>query len=103
MQTLLLGITVATAALTVAGADKKIVFVAGPPSHGPGAHEYRADSLLLKACLDKVPSVTSVVYSNGWPENPSVAFDGAATVVVSSDGGGGHPLLRDDRLKTIGD
>jgi len=83
--------------------EKKIVFIAGSPSHGPGEHEHRAGCLLLKACLDQVPGVSSVVYSNGWPQNPEEAFTGAATVVVYSDGGGGHPLLQDSRLKTIGD
>ncbi|MBE0539807.1 MAG: ThuA domain-containing protein [Verrucomicrobia bacterium] len=83
-------------------ADKKIVFVAGRPSHGPGDHEHRAGCLLLKSCLDKVPGVTSVVYTNGWPDDPSTAFDGAAAVVVYADGGGGHPFLQGDRLKTIG-
>jgi type 1 glutamine amidotransferase len=57
---------------------------------------------LLKACLDKVPGVSSEVYSNGWPQNPEAAFAGAATLVVYSDGGGGHPLFRDDRLRTVG-
>lgn len=83
-------------------ADKKIVFVAGRPSHGPGEHEHRAGCLLLKSCLDKVPGVTSVVYTNGWPDDPATAFDGAAAVVVYADGGGGHPFLQGDRLKTIG-
>lgn len=83
-------------------ADKKIVFVAGRPSHGPGEHEHRAGCLLLKSCLDEVPGVTSVVYTNGWPDDPATAFDGAAAVVVYADGGGGHPFLQGDRLKTIG-
>jgi len=85
-------------------ADKKIVFIAGRPSHPPGEHEHRAGCLLLKACLDKVNGVTSVVYSNGWPDDAAAAaaFDGAAAVVVYADGGGGHPLLQQDRLKTIG-
>lgn len=82
-------------------ADKKIVFLAGKPSHGPGQHEHRAGCLLLQSCLAKVPGVTSAVYSNGWPTDPK-AFDGAAAVVVYCDGGKGHPLLQEDRLKTIG-
>jgi type 1 glutamine amidotransferase len=82
-------------------ADKKIVLIAGSPSHGPGEHEHRAGCLLLKAGLDQVPGVTSVVYSNGWPDSTD-AFAGAAAIVVYSDGGGGHPLLQGDRLKTIG-
>ena len=82
-------------------AEKKVVFVAGPPSHGPGEHEHRAGCLLLKGCLDKVPGITSVVYSNGWPQDPK-AFDGAASIVLYMDGGGGHPALQDDRLQELG-
>src|SRR5205085_7766545 len=51
-------------------ADKKIVLVAGGPSHGKGEHEFRAGCLLLKSCLDKVRGMSSVVYSNGWPQDP---------------------------------
>jgi len=91
----------AVVALTTLGADKKIVFIAGPPSHGPGEHEHRAGCLLLKSCLDNLPGVTTVLYSNGWPGAPN-ALEGAATIVVYSDGAGGHPLLQPDRLKTIG-
>ena len=82
---------------------KKIVFIAGPPSHGPREHEHRAGCLLLKSCLDHCAGVTSVVYSNGWPQDPDAAFADAATIVVYSDGGGGHPLLQGERLNTIGD
>ncbi len=89
---------------TLLGAEvKKIVFLAGPPSHGPGEHEHRAGCLLLKSCLANAPGVTSEVYSNGWPQDPAAAFAGAATVVIYSDGGGGHPFLQDDHLKTIGE
>jgi len=86
------------------GDSKDVVFIAGPPSHGPGEHEHRAGCLLLKSCLDQLqlPGVTSTVYSNGWPSDPSTAFANAATIVVYSDGGGGHPLLRDSRLQQIG-
>ena len=83
-------------------ADKKIVFIAGAPSHGPGEHEHRAGCLLLKGCLDQIGGVTSVVFSNGWPDQSEAAFAGAATIVVYSDGGSGHPLLQEDRLRTIG-
>src|SRR5947207_13425329 len=50
-------------------AEKKIVLIAGKPSHGPGEHEFRAGSLLLNKCLNQVPGITSVVHSNGWPQN----------------------------------
>jgi type 1 glutamine amidotransferase len=88
--------------LSAVADEKKLVFIAGPPSHGPGQHEHRAGCLLLKSCLDSVPGVTSMVYSNGWPPNADEALKGAATVVVYSDGGAGHPLLQGDRLKQVG-
>jgi len=78
-----------------------IVFLAGKPSHRPGEHEHLAGCLLFQSCLDGLPGVTSVVYSNGWPAVEAGAFDGATAVVVYSDGGGRHPLLQGDRLETI--
>lgn len=95
-------VLVVVAASASAG-DKKIVFLAGSPSHGPGEHEHRAGCLLFKACLDRVAGVSSQVYSNGWPQDPAAAFGGAATIVLYSDGDGGHPLLQGDRLRTMGD
>jgi len=103
MNRTLLALTILAVTLAASAQDKKIVFLAGPPSHGPGEHEHRAGCLLLKSCLDKVPGVVSEVYSNGWPQNPEAAFAGVATLVVYSDGGGGHPLLRDDHLKAVGE
>jgi type 1 glutamine amidotransferase len=104
VKKIVIGLMLVSALFAVAAsaADKKIVFIAGPPSHGPGEHEHRAGCLLLKSCLDKVRGVTPVVYTNGWPDNPDAAFDGAAAVVIYADGGGGHPFLQADRLKTIG-
>ncbi len=85
-----------------AAADKKIVLIAGNPSHGPSEHEHRAGCLLLKQCLDKVPGLTSVVYSNGWPQD-ATAFDQADAILIYSDGGGGHPAIKPERLIVLGD
>jgi type 1 glutamine amidotransferase len=82
-------------------AGKKIVLVAGPPSHGPGDHEHRAGCLLLAKCLNQVPGIQTVVVSNGWPADVKV-FDGAAAIAIYSDGGEGHPFIQGDRLKAIG-
>ena len=100
MKRFLLALTVFAAALNSQGADTKIVFIAGPPSHGPAQHEHRAGCLLLKSCLDKVPGITSVVYSNGWPKDPQ-ALDGADGIVLYMDGGPGHPALQDDHLQKL--
>jgi hypothetical protein len=98
---LLLSGLLALASGVRAAEPSKIVFVAGPPSHGPGEHEHRAGCLLLQTCLKSVSDLTSEVYSNGWPADPQTAFRGASTIVLYSDGGGGHPFLQDDRLDTI--
>jgi type 1 glutamine amidotransferase len=73
---------------------KKIVFVAGRPSHGPGAHEHRAGCMLLADHLNRsgLP-VEAVVVTNGWPEDRSV-FDGASAVIIYADGGPHHPAMR---------
>jgi len=71
---------------------KKIVFVAGKPSHAPGDHEHRAGSMLLaKALNENMPGVEAVVTYYGWPEDNSI-FEGAAAVVIYCDGGGNHVL-----------
>lgn len=71
----------------------RIVFVAGNPSHGPGEHEHRAGCMLLAKELNEsgLPVVAEVV-TGGWPQDESV-FEGAAAVVMYSDGGGGHPAM----------
>jgi len=83
-------------------AGRKLVLIAGKPSHPPGMHEFRAGMLLLKKCLANVPGVTVTVYSNGWP-NVANAFDGADAVVIYADGGAGHPAIQRDHKKILGD
>lgn len=80
---------------------KKLVMVAGTPSHGPGDHEFNAGSILLKLCLASVPKLEVVLYTNGWPKDPQ-AFDGASGILLYMDGGDGHPALKENRLETLG-
>jgi type 1 glutamine amidotransferase len=86
--------TPATSKAEEAPVRKKIVFVAGKPSHGKGQHEHRAGCMLLADHLNKsgLP-VEAVVVDQGWPADNQV-FDGASAVVIYSDGGGGHPGIR---------
>ncbi len=79
---------------------KKIVLVAGTPSHGPGEHEFNAGVLLLKKCLDQVPGVEAVTYLNGWPKETN-AFAGADAIVLYMDGGDRHPAIQDDHLAQL--
>ena len=51
-----------------ATAAKRVVFVAGKPSHGYGAHEHNAGCMLLaKELQAAMPSITCDVHLNGWP------------------------------------
>jgi type 1 glutamine amidotransferase len=84
-------------------ADKKIVLLAGNPSHGPGEHEHNAGCLLLGKLLNQVPGVKAEVNLNGWPKDMKI-FDGADSVFIYCDGGGGHMAAQSpERLKFIGD
>lgn len=80
-----------------AAGEKKILLIAGKPSHGPGDHEFRAGCLLLKQCLDRVPGIQAEVHDMGWPKDES-AFDGVHAVLIYADGGDGHPAIQGDRL-----
>jgi len=99
---LLLVLGLAWPAFTGSAAEKKLVILAGRPSHPPGAHEFRAGCLLLQKCLAGVPGLTTLVWSNGWPQD-AAAFEGADAVVIYADGGGGHPGIQGERLKFLGD
>ena len=94
----------------VHAADKKIVLIAGKPSHGSGAHEHRAGCLLFQKCLAGFPGANVVVYDGGWPTkqvdgkavDDDAALDDAAAIVFYSDGGEKHPALVGDRLAVLG-
>ena len=71
---------------------KKIVFMAGVPSHGYGAHEHNAGcSLLARLLRESSSEIETVIYQNGWPDDPQ-AFEGADAVVMYCDGGERHPV-----------
>jgi hypothetical protein len=80
---------------------KKLVLIAGAPSHGPGAHEHRAGALLLQRCLRAVPDLEVRVHSGGWVADVQ-DLQGADAIVIYADGGNGHPILVDDRLEVLG-
>lgn len=89
------------AAVPGIGDRKKIVMVAGTPSHSPGEHEFNAGCLLLKKSLDQnAPQVVCTAYNGGWPVD-STAFDNADAVFLYSDGGGGHPAIQRDHLALL--
>eukprot|EP00903_Cladosiphon_okamuranus_P003859 g3857.t1 len=84
------------------GNKRKIVFIAGKPSHGPGAHEHRAGSMLLADHLTKSQlGFETTVVENGWPRDESV-LDDADAIVVYADGGKKHPSFQHiDKLRAL--
>ena len=81
-------------------ANRKLVMIAGTPSHGPLAHEFNAGVQLLAKCLKDTPGLDVVVNLNGWPKDESI-FNGADAVLIYADGGGGHPAIQGNRLQTL--
>jgi hypothetical protein len=80
---------------------RKLVMIAGTPSHGPGDHEFNAGVLLLEKCLKGVAGLETIVFKNGYPRDDS-ALDTADGILCYADGGPGHPLIREKRLERIG-
>ena len=81
---------------------KKLVIIAGKPSHPPRMHEFNAGVQLLEKCLKNAPNVQAHISLNGWPKDEAV-FDGADAVVFYMDGGGRHEAVQESgrRLKLI--
>lgn len=72
---------------------KRVVFLAGKPSHGYGSHEHLAGSRILAEAINQShPQVQCEVIPGGWPTDESV-LEGADTIVMYCDGGKRHPSL----------
>ena len=97
----------ATAALHAA--DRKLVMIAGPVSHPPLMHEFKAGSMLLQKRLDQVPGLKTVLITNGWPTkivdgkrvDDNSVFEGADAVFIYSDGGANHIAVQKDRISVL--
>ncbi|HSI34658.1 MAG: ThuA domain-containing protein [Phycisphaerae bacterium] len=91
---LLLALFAALIALpAVAQEKKKVVLIPGKPSHGYAQHEHKAGCMAIADWINKgAPGFEAVVTDEGWPKDEAV-LDGAAAVLIYSDGGNGHPAL----------
>ena len=107
-------LTALVAILTVAATQtqprtKRIVIIAGRPSHPPGMHEFRAGSLLLQKALSGFKGVTVDVIPMGWPNktvdgkqvDDHAALDGADAIFIYADGGRGNPAIQGDRVQVL--
>jgi len=95
--------------LPVRGADKRIVLLAGRPSHGPGQHEFRAGCMLFQKALAGYPGVTVEVITMGWPTrmvdgkpvDDNTPLENADAILVFADGGKGNPAIQGDRIQYL--
>ena len=70
--------------------EGRVVFLAGPDSHGPWAHEHDSGSQLLAAELRRRwPGIETIQVTGGWPEDESL-LDDIDALVIYCDGGEGH-------------
>ena len=76
------------------GAKRKVLFLAGSPSHGYGAHDHLAGSMLLSKSLNEsgLP-IESHVFHYDWPQDAKV-LESADCVVMYGDGGPGHMVMQ---------
>lgn len=100
LRLLLAGAAGSAAAPRAVGADgetRRLVLIAGSPSHPPGMHEFRAGTLLLERRLAQVPRLSVERYDGGWVDDDS-SLENADAVVIYADGGRKHPLADPRRL-----
>ncbi len=90
-------------------ADRTLIMIAGPASHPPLTHEFRAGSILLQKRLEGVPGLKTVLVTNGWPAklvegrkvDDNSVFDDADAIFIYSGGGANHIAVLNDRLEIL--
>lgn len=80
---------------------RRLLLIAGRPSHRRGEHEFRAGLLLLRRCLASVLGLEVEVHAGGWVDDDR-RLDVADAIVIYADGDGAHPAVQDDRLDRLG-
>jgi type 1 glutamine amidotransferase len=103
MKRILLFLAAGLLAMSAPAADtqRKLVIIAGKPSHPPGMHEFRAGSLLLEKCLRQgYPQLKVEVHTNGWVADEKTFAD-ADAIFIYADGGAKHPAVVDGHLETL--
>jgi hypothetical protein len=87
LPSLLAAVLTASSSATIATASstKKIVFIAGGPSHGFFEHDHLAGSRLLANRINAIRGFEAVVYYENWP--PPEAINRASAIIIYADGG----------------
>jgi hypothetical protein len=85
-------------AAVTAAEPKKLVLMAGKPSHPPRMHEFNAGVQLLARCLRDFPGLKTEIVLSGWPKDESI-FNDADAVVFYMDGGARHEAVQEGRRR----
>ncbi|MCA9174927.1 MAG: ThuA domain-containing protein [Planctomycetales bacterium] len=95
-------LTLATPTFAEDGQVRRLVLMAGKPSHPPRMHEFNAGVQLMAKCLADVPGLRTDFLLNGWPQDEQILKD-ADAIVFYMDGGQRHEVVQEDgrRLKQI--
>src|SRR5262245_5183109 len=93
-----LALTASTAIGQSATQPKKLVLIAGKPSHPPRMHEFNAGVQLLAKCLRDFPGLKTELVLGGWPKDEKI-FDGASAVVFYMDGGARHEAVQEGKRR----
>ncbi|MGJ8656084.1 MAG: PVC-type heme-binding CxxCH protein [Akkermansiaceae bacterium] len=87
-KSIILFLTLSIVTSFTAAAKKKILFLAGKPSHSNGEHEFRAGCTLLANALNESGAdIEATVHYYGWPKDESI-FDGVDACIIYADAGG---------------
>ncbi len=70
----------------------RVLFIAGDPSHGYGAHEHYAGCRLLAQTLKDSGLDVEVEVTRGWPQETEL-LENADSIVIYCDGGERHLVL----------
>lgn len=83
---------------------KRVLIVAGKPSHPPRMHEFNAGVQLLANCVQGRKDLKVEYALNGWPKDESI-LDQVDAVVFYMDGGAGHEVVQENgrRMKLVQD
>ncbi len=87
-KSIILTLTLSLLTCFTASAKKKVLFLAGKPSHSNGEHEFRAGCILLANALNESHAdIEAKVHFYGWPKDESI-FDGVDACIIYADAGG---------------
>ena len=81
---------------------KRVLIIAGKPSHPPRMHEFNAGVQLLSNCVQGRNDLNLEYALNGWPKDEAI-LDQVDAIVFYMDGGAGHEVVQEKgrRMKLV--